>query len=232
MQVIEKTPERIVLRIEGNENLANAIRRSVSEVPTLAIDEVEIYKNDSALYDEVLAHRLGLIPLITEKSMTGKTKIDLKLTKSGPCTVYASDFKGGADPVFPKIPITILGENHKLELVATALLGKGITHSKYIPGLCYYRHLLEVKSSPEIDKIIQSSKSKFVIPEKKGTKWICDLNGAEEKEIEYLDSQAVKSSNEIILIIDSYGNMPAKDILAKAIESLQDNLDEFEKAIK
>ena len=86
MEFTQKSDDRIILRIDANETLANAIRRSVSEIPTLAIDEVEIYKNDSALYDEILAHRLGLVPLKTEKGMNSKTKIDLKLTKAGPCT--------------------------------------------------------------------------------------------------------------------------------------------------
>jgi DNA-directed RNA polymerase alpha subunit len=66
MQLVEKTPEKIVLRGEISESLANTIRRSLAEVPTLAVDEVEIFKNDSALYDEVLAHRIGLIPLKTD----------------------------------------------------------------------------------------------------------------------------------------------------------------------
>src|SRR3989338_6171174 len=116
MQVIEKTPEKLVLRLDANLPLLNAIRRAASEVPTLAIDEVEIFKNDSALYDEVLAHRIGLIPLKTEKSMSSKTKIQLKLSKSGPGTVYAEDIEGPAEIPFGKIPITILGKNHKLEL--------------------------------------------------------------------------------------------------------------------
>src|SRR3989344_3201501 len=118
MEVIEKTPEKLILRMEENEPLANAIRRSVAEIPTLAIDEVEIYKNDSALYDEMLAHRLGLVALKTEKGMSSKTKIDLKLSKTGPCTVYSSDLEGAADVVYGKIPLTILGNGHKLELVA------------------------------------------------------------------------------------------------------------------
>ena len=79
MEVIQNTQEKLVLRIEAKESLANALRRSIAEVPTLAIDEVEIYKNDSALYDEMIAHRLGLIPLVTEKSMTQKTKTEFKL---------------------------------------------------------------------------------------------------------------------------------------------------------
>ncbi len=141
--------------MQVSESLANAIRRSTAEVPTLAIDEVEIFKNDSALYDEMLAHRLGLVPLKTEKSMNAKTKIDLKLSKVGPCTVYSGDLTGSAEVVYGKIPLTILGEGHKLELVGTAILGKGIEHAKYIPGLAYYRHLINVKSSSEADKIIE-----------------------------------------------------------------------------
>src|SRR3989338_3916155 len=190
MELIQDSPSLIALRLPANEVLANALRRSVSEVPTLAIDEVELFKNDSALYDEVLAHRLGLIPLKTEKGMNAKTKIDLKLSKTGPCTVYSSDLDGNAEIVEGKIPITLLGEGHKLELVATATLGKGIDHAKYIPALCYYRHLLEIKSIPEIDRIIQGSKSGLIKPIKNAGKWICDINESEADAISKIDKEA------------------------------------------
>ncbi|ENN72737.1 DNA-directed RNA polymerases I and III subunit RPAC1 [Dendroctonus ponderosae] len=44
--------------------LANTFRRlMLSEVPTMAIDKVHVLNNTSIIQDEVLAHRLGLIPL-------------------------------------------------------------------------------------------------------------------------------------------------------------------------
>jgi len=44
--------------------IANAFRRIlIAEVPTLAIEDVFIFNNTSIIQDEVLAHRLGLIPL-------------------------------------------------------------------------------------------------------------------------------------------------------------------------
>ena len=155
MQVIEKTPENLIVRMDANHSLANAIRRSVEEIPVLAIDEVELFKNDSALYDEFLAHRLGLVPLKTEAKMASKTSVKLKLQKSGPCSVYSGDLKGQAKVVYGNIPITILEKGQELELVAEAKLGKGIEHAKYVPGLCYYRYISEVKSgNSEVDKTV------------------------------------------------------------------------------
>ncbi|KAM4772269.1 DNA-directed RNA polymerases I and III subunit RPAC1 [Rhinophrynus dorsalis] len=44
--------------------LANAFRRILlAEVPTMAVEKVFVYNNTSIIQDEILAHRLGLIPI-------------------------------------------------------------------------------------------------------------------------------------------------------------------------
>ncbi|KAL1690078.1 DNA-directed RNA polymerase [Schizophyllum commune] len=45
-------------------SIANAFRRiMIAEVPTIAIENVYVWDNTSVIVDEVLAHRLGLVPL-------------------------------------------------------------------------------------------------------------------------------------------------------------------------
>tara|TARA_Y100000034_G_C6891791_1_gene410380 strand:+ start:200 stop:898 length:699 start_codon:yes stop_codon:yes gene_type:complete len=232
MEIIQKTPEKIVLRTNAGYNLANAIRRSVEEIQVLAIDEVEIFKNDSALYDEVLAHRIGLVPLKTEPKMGPKTEVSLKLKKTGPGKVYSGDFEGSAKIVFDKIPLTLLENKQEVEIVATAKLGSGIEHAKYIPGLVYYRNLQEVKSGDsKIEEIVKNSSGE-IKPEKKGSKWVCDLNEAEVDDLKKLNNDCVEDSNELLVFVESFGHLDSEKILSHAIDILKKNLKEFEKAVK
>ncbi|RDD41117.1 DNA-directed RNA polymerases I and III subunit RPAC1 [Trichoplax sp. H2] len=51
-------------------SIANAYRRiMLSEVPAMAIEKVVIHNNTSIIQDEVLAHRLGLIPIAADPKL-------------------------------------------------------------------------------------------------------------------------------------------------------------------
>lgn len=230
MEIVYTTPEKLVFRMPAQETLANALRRSIMEIPLLGIDEVEIYKNDSALYDEMLAHRIGLVPLKNEGALTGKTEVELKLSKTGPCTVFAGDFEGQGEVVHPKTPLVLLEKDQEVELIATARVGRGIDHEKYTPGLCFYRHLTRVSSkNNQVQKLAENAPG-LIKPEKIKEGWLCDLDESVAEEITRIDPQALYDADELIVIIESFGQLTAKDIVLKAIRALGENVETFEKA--
>jgi DNA-directed RNA polymerase I and III subunit RPAC1 len=59
------TPSAIEFDLVGvDAPIANALRRiMIAEVPTIAIEDVYVWNNTSIMQDEVLAHRIGLVPL-------------------------------------------------------------------------------------------------------------------------------------------------------------------------
>ncbi|KAF9059204.1 insert subdomain of RNA polymerase alpha subunit [Rhodocollybia butyracea] len=56
-------------------SIANAFRRiMIAEVPTLAIEHVYVFNNTTVIHDEILAHRLGLIPLNVDPALLDSRK--------------------------------------------------------------------------------------------------------------------------------------------------------------
>lgn len=254
MKIIEKSKDRIKFQVSGiNETIANAIRRSVLEIPTIAIDEVEFMKNDSALYDEVLAHRLGLIPIKNEKLTKkaectckgkgcSKCTISFKLTAKGPATVHSSDLKGKGKVTFEKIPIVQLIKGQELQLNAYATSGIGREHTKHSPGMIYYVPKCEIIIGKDCNyceaciktcplKLIKKSGNKIAVTDIEK----CDLCEAciEICRKEGKNCINIKKSDEDFnFSIESFGQISAKDIFIEAIKALNSNLKILDKSIK
>jgi DNA-directed RNA polymerase subunit D len=252
IRVIRSDDHEITLRIQGFDlSLVNAIRRfAMAEVPVLAIDDVVILENTSPIYDEVIAHRLGLIPLITppgkypspEECMDEKEKIasNVMLVLEAEAsdesrTVYSGELISPEDPevkpISPKIPIAKLAPGQKIKLEAYARMGKGKEHAKWQPTT-----VSTLKPTPQViikdeksDKIYQLEE---VCPVKILKVIDSSLIVEEETKCTYC-MECVNIAPEVmeirereadfILNIESVGSLPASYIIREALEILDRN---------
>ncbi|MFL6327668.1 MAG: DNA-directed RNA polymerase subunit D [Nitrososphaeraceae archaeon] len=205
MDVVQKEDQRIIIKFNNvPRQYVNAIRRlSISEVPTLAIDDVVILDNSSVMHDEAIAHRLGLIPLRTDlsrfvmphdcdcKSTLGCSKCRVLLVLDSEASEKTKVVTSGellsedelVKPVSKDIPIIILAPSQKLKFEAYARLGVGKDHAKWQP------------TSAAIVK---------------------DGN----------------NENESILIIETNGALTAEEVVVAAIEKLNSKVKNFNRVIQ
>ena len=155
IDILEKEDQRIVVKFSNSpRQYVNALRRlSISEVPTLAIDDVIVLENSSVMHDEAIAHRLGLVPLRTDldrfvmphdcdcKSTLGCSKCRVLLVLDSEANEKTKVVTSGellsedelVKPVSRDIPIIILAPSQKLKFEAYARLGVGKDHAKWQP---------------------------------------------------------------------------------------------------
>ncbi|MEL9990939.1 MAG: DNA-directed RNA polymerase subunit D [Thermoproteus sp.] len=157
-KILERDSLHIKAYVEGvKPALLNSIRRAViSEVPVFAIDQVIIINNTSSMYDEMLAHRLGLIPLSTPLDLFPKieeceaglvdpaectVRLTLQVTAEETKVVYSGDLVSehpDVKPIYPDIPIVKLAKGQSISLEAYARLGRAKEHAKWQAGLSTY----------------------------------------------------------------------------------------------
>ncbi len=171
VKILEEKDNTLRFLLKGTGHAyANALRRAMmAEVPAMAIEDVITIENTSVLYDEVIAHRLGLIPIKTDldayvlpeecdcKSELGCSKCRASFTLEAeavdePVMVYSSALKAESEatPVSGNIPIVKLGPMQKLRLELYAKLGRGLEHAKWQPvSACAYKYLPKVTLNAE-----------------------------------------------------------------------------------
>lgn len=251
----KKNNQLTILIKKSNVQFVNAIRRAIMEtVPTMAIEDVELRKNSSVLYDEVIAHRLGLLTLTTDLGSynlpsqckcngegCASCQVKLTLEAEGPGIVTASEIKSKdpkIKPVFAETPIVKLLKGQKIEVEATAVLGTGKIHAKWAPGHVWYKHkpIVKIGDVKDPQKIAEScppgvfevKNGKLTVNEEKLI--MTDLAGlAEEisgKEI------TLEKSDDFIMFIESFGQLDCKEILEQAAKTLDEDLEQFEKLLK
>jgi DNA-directed RNA polymerase subunit D len=231
MENISKTDEKYIFKAEIEDSLVNSIRRYVGQIQIAAIDEVEISKNDSPLYDETLAHRLGLVPLKQNAKKEGK----LKLTSQDKGFVYSGSLKGDFDVVHGKIPLTLLSEGQEIELSANVKMGKGQDHAKFSPGIMNYRQVSEIYMDKELAEKLKGNFPKIEIKQKGDKYLITDNNEKEISDIceglaeKYGKKIEIKTTGEVIISLESFGQIDAKSIFSRAIEALKKDLSELGK---
>lgn len=225
---------------------ANAIRRSMlADIPKMAIDYVDIYDNTSVIFDEMLAHRMGLIPIKTNLDMyklreecdckgegCALCQVTFTLSAEGPGMVHSRDMKSSDPETVPaddNIPIIELKDGQKLVLTAVARLGRGKEHAKFQP-VCPpgYKYVPIVEISDKCDScrecvdqcprdVFSVEKNKVVVDNPYNCS-MCELC------LEACDLKAIKLSTDnsaFIFMVETDGSYSAQEIIVRAVDSVR-----------
>ena len=251
LEVIERSENRAKILIKGiTPIIANTIRRlALTNVPTMAIDDVIIVENTTPMYDEIIASRLGLIPLKTDLTTynlpsececggQGCTSCEVTLTLEKYAekdieVVYAKDLESH-DPetvaVHPDIPILKMSKDQKVSLEAIARLGTGKEHAKWQPvSTIAYKGLPQIEFNTEncvlCENCIEAC-PKSIIEIKDENIYATHIMDcilcnqcAETCELDAVNVSA--SETDFIFSIESTGSLSIKTILLEAINILR-----------
>jgi DNA-directed RNA polymerase subunit D len=257
IEIRELTDRECKLVVDGvHPYFVNALRRTLTaEVPKLAIDKVTFYDNTSALFDEILSHRIGLLPIPTDPStLNMKGQVDAEgrpsllvrftLTKEGPCTVYSGDLEPEDKRyaiVDPKVPLVELLADQRLILEAEAILGDGTQHAKWqacqAAGYKYYPTATvdNRKIKPEQAKLAAERSPAGILGVEGGKLVILkpeEVNRADEAEKICGDGfQIHYDDRKFVFRFETDGSLKAEDALMKALDILKERFGRFQDAV-
>lgn len=250
INILKNKENKLIADIKGTSvQFMNAIRRiSMIEVPVLAIEEVHIEENSSVMFDEIIAQRLGQVPLkFDPHKFNFKDRCECEgegcpncefvftLEKTGGM-VYSRDLSkasaGDVEVLYPNIPLVFLEENQTVKLEAVAVLGTGKDHSKFQASIPSYKNYPKITidgrklKEGEGKKIIEACPKDIF----KGDSGKPKIENPEEcilcKEcVEAAKSGAVnveESEDRFILKIESISGLKPEDILIKSAKILEE----------
>ena len=249
----DKTKVRVVVKGTTPGEM-NTYRRTVlTQLPAMAIDTVEIMENSSALYDEMLAHRLGLVILKTDVESyferekckckglgCARCTLDLTLEVEGPGIVYAEQLKSkdpAVVPVYGKTPLVKLLENQKVKLIAHAILSTGKDHIKFSPGLLYYQGFPQIKvgqvKNPDAiaemcpTKVFEVESKKLTVKNKEACILCMACVDASKGDVEVSGSDT-----DFILTIEPWGQLTPVQMVDGIVDALHEQFDGLSEEIK
>jgi len=254
-----------IRRLEGNEMgfvlsdidpaFANSLRRAMlREVPVMAVDDVDFVVNDSIMYDEVIAHRLAMIPIRTPEGYVlreeckcregrcSKCSVSLSIKREGPATVMSSDLKSSdedAVPVSGSIPIVKLAEGQRLEFTAIARLGFGRVHAKWQPGVVAYKYMPVFEFDERVCDGCGACVERCplglleLVEEKVRLKELerCTICRSCVEACARKALRVIGDPTKFIFTVESTGALPPERIFSEALEALEAKCKEFAKKL-
>jgi len=187
VKLLEADDKTVKVELEGVPlSIANAIRRfTINEVPTMAVEEILLIENTSAMPNDVLAHRISLIPFKSDidryvppeecncGSRLGCDKCAVRYilraeAKDEPITVYSGDMipedpTTTAKPVSPKIPIVKLAPGQRIEMELYVRVGRGRKNAKWQAAIS---SLYESKNGDPNKRILYVESIGFLPPKR------------------------------------------------------------------
>lgn len=260
LKIIESSDRFIRFSVDGiSPSIANALRRTlVNDIPKLAIENVQfhhgqirdaegnVYDSSLPLFDEVVAHRIGLVPLRTDLKMNfredcsceGKgcplCTVTYSINKLGPSEVLSQDLQvidnPDLTPSDPEIPIVKLSEKQAMLVSAEAILGRARDHAKWqaTSGVSfkYHREFIVDKKVNENWELIKSSCPGAIISEDKDSITFTD-DVPDRSLVQLFEDKGVRiieDDTRFVFKFETDGSLKAIEVLEYALKRIPQRL--------
>ena len=262
IEILEKDNDQITFIVEDvAASFVNALRRIlISEIPVMAIEEVWITENSSIVYDKIMSHRLGLIPLKTDLESFNlpsececdgvgcpQCRVSFSLSKEATTEdiyVYSGDLEPDDPKVVPvvdNIPIVKLNKGQKVEFEAYAILGIGKDHAKWQSSTTTSYKVVPIIEINEnkctnCEKCINTCPQNIFIKKDKKIA-IQNINNCSicKECLKACEDEAINLSwheRKFIFTVESTGAIPPEELVIHALKILNSKVTEFLEEVK